>query len=381
MKSIRRSMLATLVLSVGLMGRASAGDGVKWRYDYNAARIEAQQAGLPLLIDFSTEWCAACKKLDVTTFRDPAVMRTLSEQFICVKLDGDREKKLVETLRIKFYPTLILAGPDGRILKTIEGFKEAERFREDLREAVAAVANPEWMQRNYAEAARAVAAGDFARATVLLQTILEDQQQRPVRRQAEQLLQEIEAKAHTQLAFARHMQERAQYLEAAERLSDLVKSYAGTRAAAEAAKSLAALSDRPEVKTQQRCWRAAEFLAQAKNDFNARQFVCCLDRCEVLVVSFGDLPEGVEAKQLLEQIKANPEWMKAACDKTAERLGELYLALADTWLLKGEDQLAAKCLEQVTLLLPGSPHAQLAKTRLGHLRGQPTQSAEFEKPR
>ena len=357
----------------------AAADEVRWRYDYNAARQEAQERGLPLLIDFSTEWCGPCKKLDLTTFRDPAIQRLLNEQFIPLKIDGTREKRLVDALRIQAYPTLIIAGSDGRIHRTIEGYVEAARLREHLQGVLQALANPEWMERSFQDASRAVAARDYARAVALLQTILQDNGQRPTQVQARLLLLDLEQQARTTLARARQLEDRGQYLEAVNVLSDLVTQYAGTQAAAEAATSLAALADKPEVKTQQRRQRAAELLAQAKSDFRAQHYLGCLERCEVLAKSYGDLPEGIEGGQLLAQIKANPEWMTAACQAMSDRLGELYLDLAETWVRKGEPKLAAECLQRTITLLPRTRHAELARTRLAQIQGLPAHQAGFEK--
>src|SRR4051812_12059200 len=45
---------------------------VSWRNDYNRARQEAAEKGVPLLIDIGTENCYWCKQLDLRTFKDPA---------------------------------------------------------------------------------------------------------------------------------------------------------------------------------------------------------------------------------------------------------------------------------------------------------------------
>ena len=47
---------------------------VNWRHDYTTARKEASETGKPLLMDFGTEACVWCRKLDATTFRDPRVV-------------------------------------------------------------------------------------------------------------------------------------------------------------------------------------------------------------------------------------------------------------------------------------------------------------------
>ena len=58
----------------------------------------------------------------------------------------------------------------------------------------------------------------------------------------------------------------------------------------------------------------AEMMQQAKEDFRTQQYVVCLVRCDTIRSRFGDLPEGVEATELVEKITSNPEWMQQVCD-------------------------------------------------------------------
>src|SRR2546421_12233400 len=97
---------------------------IQWRHDYAAALKEAQDKTLPLIIDFGTVNCYWCKKLDESTFRDPRIVRAMNDRFVPLKVDGEKEPSLVQLLRISSYPTIVLAGPDKRILGTMEGFQE-----------------------------------------------------------------------------------------------------------------------------------------------------------------------------------------------------------------------------------------------------------------
>ncbi len=176
------------------------------------------------------------------------------------------------------------------------------------------------------------------------------------------------------------MQDRGQALEAADNLAELLQTFPGTQAAATGGEMLTALTVRPEVKAQQRTRRARELLAQARQDYRTQQYLCCMDRCEVLASSYADLPEGAEATQLAAEIKSNPDWMRQACENLSERLGVMYLSLADTWVRKGRPQEATACLEKVVQAFPASPQAEIARSRLAQLHGQPTQRADFKNP-
>src|SRR5262245_56806606 len=125
--SLRLQVVMTALVLAAWAGPAPA-QQVNWRHDYNAARKEASEKGRPILIDFGTESCFWCKKLDLTTFRDPAVAALLNEQFVALKVDAEREALLTESLRIQQFPTLVLAGPEGKILGVLEGYQEAPRL-------------------------------------------------------------------------------------------------------------------------------------------------------------------------------------------------------------------------------------------------------------
>ncbi len=235
----RGSLLGVLLLAM-VGGRASA-QQVMWRYDYNAARREAQEKNLPLVLEFTTESCFWCRRLEDTTFRDPAVMGVMNERFVPLKVDARASALLTEALHIQSFPTVVLAAPDGKIIGTVEGYVEAGRFQEHLQRALVAAGNPEWMARDYEEAAKAVAAGDPARAVALLKSVAEDGKDRPVQVKARQLLSELEQQAAARLAQARQLEDKGQTPQAMDALAELLRAYAGTKAAAEGGQRLTAL--------------------------------------------------------------------------------------------------------------------------------------------
>ena len=107
---------------------AAQAQDIRWRHDYAAARREATETGRPLLLDFGTEACFWCKKLDSTTFRDPKIAKLIDERFIAVKIDGDKHPRLVEALGIESFPTLVLATPDGKVIGRHEGYADVAQM-------------------------------------------------------------------------------------------------------------------------------------------------------------------------------------------------------------------------------------------------------------
>jgi thioredoxin-like negative regulator of GroEL len=372
-----RSCLAVAVMF--WLGGVAGAEEIHWRTDYNSARKEAAQKGLPLILDFGTQNCFWCRKLDESTFSDPAVARVINQKYVPLKIEAERDPGLVQALRIMAYPTVILAAPDGKILGTIEGFQDAVRFHDNLQRALATINNPEWMVRDFQLASKAVDSSDYARAVALLKSIVEDGKDRPVQLRSAQLLKTLETQATGRLAEARQLHERGQSAPAMDLLTAMVRTYAGTQAAGEAGQLLTRLAGEAELRAQQRTVRAREILAQARQAYRTQQYLSCLDRCEVLSTGYGDLPEGMEGSRLAGEIKNNPEWMQHACDNLSERLSGLYLELAETWIRKGQRQQAQVCLERVIQTFPGSRQAEAAQIRLSQLQGQTAQRVEYGK--
>lgn len=363
-----------------LTGLPAVAAEVIWRYDYASARREAMEKRLPLLLDFNTDNCFWCTKYDTTTFRDPTVVALLNERFVPLKVHSTTNAALTDALRIQMFPTIVMAAPDGKILVTVDGYKDASQFVDYLQRALGTLHNPEWMARDYEAATKAIADSDYSRAVALLKSVLEDGKNRPIQIKAQQQLDDLEQQAATRLARAKQQHDKGQTAEALESVSDLLRAFAGTNAASEAGQMLKNLTENPEVKAMQRTRRARELLAQAREDYRTQQYLYCLERCEVLASSFPDSPEGAQAIQLASEIKNNPDWMRQACDTLGERLGILYLSLAETWLKKGQPQQAILCLERVIQTLPGTRQAEMAQTRLSQLQGMPTQRANFQRP-
>jgi thioredoxin-related protein len=361
---------------------SSSAEEVQWRHDYGTARKEAEKKGVPLVLDFGTENCFYCRKLDESTFRDPTVVRTMNEKFVPLKIDADRDPVLAQSLQVHLYPTLVLAGPDGKILDRKEGYLDAAHFQEALQRALASITSPEWMIRDFHAAEKAVEKGDHARALSLLRTVVEDNKGRPVQVRAAKLLADVEQRAAVRMAQAKKLQERGQTADAAEAMAALVRDFPGTKTAGEAADAVSSLGRNAQVMARQRAQRARDLLAQAQEDRKLQQFLSCLDRCELIVSKYGDLPEAAQAVQLAADIKDNPEWMQAVCDSLGDRLSGLYLAQAETWVRRGQPQQAMACLERLIQRFPGSRQADVAQARLTQLRGavQPVRQAELQQP-
>lgn len=365
-----------------------APDSIKWRDNYNLARKESEEKKLPLFIDFWKYQCFYCDKLDASTFRDPRVVALLNERTIPLKINGEGselERKLARELRIELYPTLVIGSYDGRILDQIVGYKEAPALLTTLQRFAPEAPGPsfDFLVRDFQLASTFAKKGEVARAVSLLRNIIEEGKGKPVQIEAQKLFADLSQQANDHLDKARQLRDKGQSAEAIAALTETMRIYPGLPAAKDAADLLTqfAQAQSPEQRQGQRSKRAQELLAQAKDFYKNREYIPCLDRCEILLASYGDLQEGQEASILASDLRNNPEWLQSACDTMGDRLGSLYLALSDSLLKKGERQRAEFYLQRVIQAFPGSRQAESAQIRLGQIRGIPANRVEIQAAR
>ncbi len=103
---------------------------------------EAEQGGMPVVIDFSADWCIPCKELDRFTFSDPRVLE-LSKHVMPVKADltsydSEASVEVRERFEIKGVPTVVFLDEHGSEREDMRfvGFIEADAFVEKLQALV-----------------------------------------------------------------------------------------------------------------------------------------------------------------------------------------------------------------------------------------------------
>jgi tetratricopeptide (TPR) repeat protein len=361
---------------------ANPAPAVAWRTDYNTARKEAQEKGLPLLLVIGTENCVYCRKLEAGPLKDAAVANLISTAFIPLKLDATNAPELAKALKVQLYPTTVLAAPDGKIHTFIEGYVEADRLADQLKRTVTTVSTADWAARDFNEASKALAASDYPRAVSLLKGITKDAGDKPVGQKAKQLLDDVEKTAATKLARAAQLEQQGRTQDAMDVLADAVKTYAGTTAASDAAAHLGNLASGPAELAKRRERLSRDLLAAARDDFRAERLYDCIQKCEQLSLAYSDMPEARPAETLLADIKGNPERLAKACEQMNDRTAAMYMALADSWAKKGQAAEATACLKKVMALCPNSRHADLAQAEIVRIQGKTTPAvpAGFTRP-
>lgn len=122
------------------LGRVSAATGfaVSW-LGFDEGLERARAGGKPALVDFYATWCGPCIQMDRTTFRDAAVVARLTEDFVPIRVDVDRQTDLAERYFIGTYPTMVLVDGDGKEISRRTGGVGARGLLEWLESVMPAV--------------------------------------------------------------------------------------------------------------------------------------------------------------------------------------------------------------------------------------------------
>src|ERR1035441_704797 len=64
---------------------------IHWITSIDELQAKMQQNPKKVYIDMYTGWCGWCKKMDATTFSNPALIKYMNNNFYAVKLDAERQ--------------------------------------------------------------------------------------------------------------------------------------------------------------------------------------------------------------------------------------------------------------------------------------------------
>ncbi len=90
--------------------------------DLQEAKKKAVEEQKLLFVSFYADWCAPCKWMDQTTFREKEVLTVLDSQYVAVRINIDNVsgKELSQLYDIRYLPTMLIFDASGELLERVE---------------------------------------------------------------------------------------------------------------------------------------------------------------------------------------------------------------------------------------------------------------------
>ena len=90
MSLLKYCLYAALMLVCG----TSEAQDIKWM-TWEEAVAANGKAPRKIFVDVYTDWCGWCKKMDVSTFKEPAVVAMMNKHFYAVKLNAEQKETIM----------------------------------------------------------------------------------------------------------------------------------------------------------------------------------------------------------------------------------------------------------------------------------------------
>jgi len=122
---------------VGIMERSIptvGGPGVNWLDNEEEALALAKKKNLPVIIDFSAEWCTACHEIDALVFQNKTVVSEMQNKIIAVRIDVTENSETNSAVLRKYgvigLPTIVFLDKKGNLLESprISGLVTPETY-------------------------------------------------------------------------------------------------------------------------------------------------------------------------------------------------------------------------------------------------------------
>lgn len=111
-------IIGVVITTILIGSLVRQGPGMDWQLYSNELLSEAKRLKKPVIIDFYTDWCSPCRKLEEITFHDAKIVKQAEQDFIMVKVDLTRKgnpvhEQLLKEYEVKGVPTVVFLDRQG----------------------------------------------------------------------------------------------------------------------------------------------------------------------------------------------------------------------------------------------------------------------------
>jgi thiol:disulfide interchange protein len=101
---------------------------------YKQALEMAKKEKKVVMIDFYTDWCGWCTKLDNDTYSKDNVKQVLKDKMVAIKINAEKgaDKSVAGKYKVRGYPTMVFVDGDGKEVGRLVGYRDANKFLKDI---------------------------------------------------------------------------------------------------------------------------------------------------------------------------------------------------------------------------------------------------------
>jgi thiol-disulfide isomerase/thioredoxin len=94
---------------------------------------KSKESGKPVFIDFTTEWCGWCRKLEADTYSQASVGEAM-KAFVNVMVDAEKGEgpAIAKRYGVTGFPTLVIVDAEGGEIDRISGYRPPEPFLKEI---------------------------------------------------------------------------------------------------------------------------------------------------------------------------------------------------------------------------------------------------------
>ena len=140
-----RKIIVVVMLLLGLLSGflpdIAFSKDIRWQ-SFADGMARGKSENKMVFLHFYAEWCATCKVMEEKTFKDAGVIASLNMDYIPVKIDVDRNKKISEMFKIKLLPDTWFIAEDNEIIGHRPGYISPEQLKALLKMFINEVPGP-----------------------------------------------------------------------------------------------------------------------------------------------------------------------------------------------------------------------------------------------
>lgn len=130
---------ALMITTTAFSQEKSKNPAIQW-LDFDKAVATAKKERKIVVVDFYTDWCGWCKKMDQDTYGHPEVVKYAREKLVMSKVNAESQQmtrfkdnemsyqQLAQSFGVRGYPATIFINENGELLTSVSGYLKADQF-------------------------------------------------------------------------------------------------------------------------------------------------------------------------------------------------------------------------------------------------------------